>query len=314
MTVQPQEEVARRHVDCAFLPELRQRGYGTSKNFERRLQGVERVIRAMRQHLDQPMTNKVMSSIACFSPYHFNRMFRNLTGIPPIQFHHALRLQRAKQLLATTDLCVTEICFEVGYNSLGTFVTRFHELVGLSPTSFRRFSQQVASVDMREFKSWLLGHCDRINEGNLIVGNISHIGTFDGVVFLGLFRRGIPEGQPLACSLAFNDDTYSIAAPEKGQYSVFAVAVPWATSGAQLLTLESISRGKTDVAACEGGKSFCDTDLALSPPSILDPPILTVIPLLIRRLLVRSETAFAPVRRNTEAAHLVSNPVVLNRA
>src|SRR4051812_48143804 len=92
-----------------------------SRNSELHKRSIERVILAMRCHLDRPMTNGEMADIACFSPCHFNRVFHQVTGVPPSHFHAALRLQRAKQLLMFSDLGVTDICFEVGYSSLGSF-------------------------------------------------------------------------------------------------------------------------------------------------------------------------------------------------
>jgi transcriptional regulator GlxA family with amidase domain len=97
---------------------------------------AERVVREMRQRLGDSLTLDEMAEIAMMSPYHFNRVFRRLTGIPPSQFLGALRLEAAKRLLLTSERSVTEICFEVGYNSLGTFTTRFNQLVGLRQLSY----------------------------------------------------------------------------------------------------------------------------------------------------------------------------------
>lgn len=91
----------------------------------------------MRERVDDTLPLHAMAEIAHLSPYLFTRAFRQFTGIPPGEFLATLRLERAKQLLLTTDLSVAEICFEVGYNSLGTFTTRFTRLVGLSPGRVR---------------------------------------------------------------------------------------------------------------------------------------------------------------------------------
>src|ERR1700716_965915 len=85
-------------------------------------EAVERVIQTMHDRLDEPLTLHEMSRIAYISPYHFNRIFRQITGIPPNQFFYALRLETAKRLLLTTNTSVTDVCFDVGYNSLGTFI------------------------------------------------------------------------------------------------------------------------------------------------------------------------------------------------
>lgn len=99
---------------------------------------VERSIHTMRANLHQPLTLEDLASAACLSPYHFNRVFRRLVGIPPIEFLTALRFQTARQLLLSTPLSVTDICFAVGYTSIGSFTTRFTQMVGLSPRLLRQ--------------------------------------------------------------------------------------------------------------------------------------------------------------------------------
>ena len=104
---------------------------------------IERVIAVMRERVDHALPLHAMADIAHLSPYHFARVFRQVIGIAPGEFLGALRLERAKQLLLTTDLSVSEVCFEVGYNSLGTFTTRFTRLVGLSPGRMRDLPERL---------------------------------------------------------------------------------------------------------------------------------------------------------------------------
>ena len=106
---------------------------------------VERVIATMRARVDDALHLSTMAEIAHLSPYHFARTFRQVTGIPPGEFLSTVRLQRAKELLLTSDLGVGEICFEVGYNSVGTFTTRFTRLVGLPPRRMRRLPAELGS-------------------------------------------------------------------------------------------------------------------------------------------------------------------------
>jgi AraC family transcriptional regulator len=258
-------------------------GLEKGRNHCMHVRSVERVIHAMTQCLDRPMHNNEMADIACQSPFHFNRVFHRLTGVPPIQFHYALRLQQAKRLLISTDLRITDICFEVGYGSLGTFVTRFNALVGLSPTSFRRFARQLAPRDLWEFRSQLTALRGFAAPRSAIITGAITAHDSRGVVFSGLFRRGIPEGEPTSCAHSLDEPTYTISAPENGNWFVFLVAVPWTATGMQLLLLDGLPRGRSGVisrgdAGCSG-----DTSIALRPPSLLDPPILTAIPLLMWR-------------------------------
>ncbi|HEX2108416.1 MAG TPA: helix-turn-helix domain-containing protein [Rubrobacteraceae bacterium] len=69
-----------------------------------------------------------------------------ITGIPAGGFLCNLRPQRAKEPLLTTDLFASEVCFEGGYASLGTFTTRFTQLVGVSPGRMRRLTEELSAA------------------------------------------------------------------------------------------------------------------------------------------------------------------------
>lgn len=75
---------------------------------------------------------------ACLSPFHFNRVFARAFGETPHEFVTRLRIEEAKKLLLAENQSVTDICLDVGYESLGSFSTRFRSLTGLSPATFRR--------------------------------------------------------------------------------------------------------------------------------------------------------------------------------
>jgi AraC-like DNA-binding protein len=85
-----------------------------------------------------PLDLTAMAAEAGFSRYHFAREFRNAFGETPGAYLSRRRVERAKDLLASANLTVTEICMVVGFTSLGSFSRRFAELVGCSPTEYRR--------------------------------------------------------------------------------------------------------------------------------------------------------------------------------
>lgn len=85
----------------------------------------------------EPVQLPDVAAVAHVSPFHFHRTFVRAYGETPHAFLTRLRVDRAKALLATTDLPVVEICLAVGYSSVGTFSRRFAELVGRSPTEYR---------------------------------------------------------------------------------------------------------------------------------------------------------------------------------
>jgi AraC-like DNA-binding protein len=75
---------------------------------------------------------------ACLSPFHFHRLFRGTFGETPHDFVTRMRMDRAKQLLASGEMTVTEVCMEVGYSSLGSFSSKFQAIVGSAPSEYQR--------------------------------------------------------------------------------------------------------------------------------------------------------------------------------
>jgi AraC-like DNA-binding protein len=99
-------------------------------------------LRRVRDRIDreyaQPLNVDALALDAHMSPGHFSRQFRAAYGESPYSYLMTRRIERAMALLRRGDLSVTEVCFEVGCSSLGTFSTRFAELVGMPPSDYRR--------------------------------------------------------------------------------------------------------------------------------------------------------------------------------
>ncbi len=90
----------------------------------------------------QPLDVPALARRALMSPGHFSRSFRAAYGETPYSYLMTRRIERAKALLRRGDLSVTEVCFEVGCSSLGSFSSRFSELVGESPSAYRARSHE----------------------------------------------------------------------------------------------------------------------------------------------------------------------------
>jgi transcriptional regulator GlxA family with amidase domain len=108
-----------------------------------------RVRDLMRDCLDQPLTLEDLSLEVDLSAWHFLREFRTAFGETPHDFLTRLRVERAKELLTISSRPVTEICFDVGFSSLGSFSTLFRREVGMSPAQFRRQVRTWVSVPGR---------------------------------------------------------------------------------------------------------------------------------------------------------------------
>ena len=99
-------------------------------------------LRRVRDRIDRdyarPLDVEALARGAHMSAGHLSREFRSAYGESPYSYLMTRRIERAMALLRRGDLSVTEVCFEVGCSSLGTFSTRFTELVGMPPSSYRR--------------------------------------------------------------------------------------------------------------------------------------------------------------------------------
>jgi AraC-like DNA-binding protein len=80
----------------------------------------------------------VLSGVAGVSKFHFLRLFAAAYGVTPGAYLSKRRIERAQDLLRATNLTVTEVCHAVGFSSLASFSSRFHELVGETPSEFQR--------------------------------------------------------------------------------------------------------------------------------------------------------------------------------
>jgi AraC-like DNA-binding protein len=95
---------------------------------------------------------------ACLSPFHFHRLFRATFGETPHDFLTRRRMERARHLLASGEMTVTEVCMEVGYSSLGSFSTKFQSLAGRTPTEYQRTVRRVFGYQ-RPWKIMLVPSC-----------------------------------------------------------------------------------------------------------------------------------------------------------
>ena len=98
-------------------------------------------LRRARDHVDRyhrdPLDLEELARVAGVSKYHFARSFEATYGETPIRYLTRRRIERAQDLLRAANLTITEICMLVGFSSLGSFSSRFTQLVGETPTAYR---------------------------------------------------------------------------------------------------------------------------------------------------------------------------------
>lgn len=98
---------------------------------------MNRVLSCIQQNLDQPLTLQTLAAQACFSPYHFHRIFSAFTGETLHSYIRRLRLENAANLLRHTQRTVTDIAFDSGYETPGAFTKAFKNQFGTGPSAFR---------------------------------------------------------------------------------------------------------------------------------------------------------------------------------
>jgi AraC family transcriptional regulator len=226
---------------------------------------VERVIETMLENLSEELRVEDMARTAMFSKFHFTRIFQRVTGISPGRFLSAVRLQEAKRLLLTTEWNVTDISLRVGYNSVGTFSTRFTKSVGLSPTAYRKlggFTSLIATQHTGQFGNTVTGTACKPPRSN---------GT--GPIFLGLFPNRIPEGRPVRCAVLEDEETFRFTGVPDGSWWLLCQSISGDPHG---LLHQEIFVATVGPLTLSGGRE-ATVDARLSPVSKLDPPVLLAL-------------------------------------
>jgi AraC-like DNA-binding protein len=118
-----------------------------SRSIEDRNRRMLRARDAMDRAFAQPLDVGALARVAHASPAHFSRQFRATFGETPHRYLQRRRVERAMELLRETERPVTEICFDVGFNSVGTFSRTFCGIVGEPPSAYRaRFADGGAAL------------------------------------------------------------------------------------------------------------------------------------------------------------------------
>lgn len=239
----------------------------------------------MRTHFQDALTLSEIAESVRLSPFHFNRIFRSITGIPPSMYLAALRIEHAKKLLLTTSLNVTGICFDVGYNSLGTFTTRFTQFVGVPPSHLRQLSQDKGAEKLFQNWPWLQAHLPSLatcSGRHSVEGYISTPYPFDGLIFIGLFADPIPQGVPISCAILTEQGYYSLGLVPEGKYYLFSTILRRSQNLIDLLKGENTLRCSSQHPIFIRHDDTCRIeDLTLSPMHWIDAPILIALPCLL---------------------------------
>ena len=113
-----------------------------------------------------PLTVRDLARAAGMSPYHFLRLFNDVFGVTPRQYLMRVRLDHARELLVG-GASVTDVCFDVGFSSLGSFSSLFRREVGRSPSDYQRHKRVIVGVPATIGRLWV-PHCFLMHYTNAI--------------------------------------------------------------------------------------------------------------------------------------------------
>ncbi len=196
---------------------------------------VERVIRHMQLHLDQPLDLHDWAQIACLSKFHLVRVFDEITGTTPHHFLACLRVQRAKELLLQTRESILNICLQVGYSSPGTFSNTFSNLVGVSPTQFRRLPKRLTPTLFAKAVWHFLASHPKMT-GPLLEGVVESTRKLHGFIFVGAFPMGVPQAIPFSGTVLLGPGTFRIQRPQMREFHLLAAFIPLSADLSTIVT------------------------------------------------------------------------------
>ena len=245
---------------------------------------VERVITTARERLGEPISLHEMSRVAYLSALHFNRVFHEVTGLPPNKFISAMRLDEAKRLLLNTDLSITDICFEVGYTSFSTFTRRFTERVGLGPREFRYLADRITPASVESLCAHYAELTGRATPHPSVEGFVESPKPGSGLIFVGLFDAHIPQSRPAGGALITSAGPFRIGPVPDGIYYLLAAALPNLADTLGYLLPDSsnllVGAGNGPVIVRQGRAIGC-FNISLRPMLLTDPPLLVSLPFLL---------------------------------
>lgn len=260
---------------------------------------IDEVIAYIHRHLNEPLPLARLAGYAAYSPYHFTRIFKERTGLPPLYYVSALRLQKAKDMLLRTNLSVRDIGLEIGQQSLGTFTTRFTERVGVTPSDFRNSARLTGHYlhSLQTLDNWSPPQLAAAGRYLRVDGTVRAEAPFEGVILIGLFAKPIPEGLPLYGTLLGSLGSFSFTDVRPGTYYLMATSVSWGAQAVDVLVPQTTLRARLkEPIVVEPFTPVAHQEIALHPPRPDDPPILISLPLLMNIFLSRIRTQSLSLR------------------
>jgi AraC family transcriptional regulator len=216
---------------------------------------LARVLAYIEGHLDEPLPLEDLAAVACFSPYHFHRVFRGMVGESVKEHVRRLRLERAARRLLGSDSTVLALALDAGYETPESFTRAFEARFGLAPSVFRGNGGKMNAVSKSEKAALPAVDVTVRRMQPLRVAYVRHIGPYNqvGEAWSKLMMWAGPKGVlgPNAVRLGISHDDPEITPPERLRYDA-ALAVPDSVTGSGEVAIQEIGGGEYAVAIHRG--------------------------------------------------------------
>lgn len=238
----------------------------------------------MWENCGRPLSLDDIAAFVKYSKFHFARKFQREAGCSPGRFLCAVRMARGKQLLSTSKATVSDIAASVGYQSLGTFTTRFTKIVGLTPAQYRRSPR----ADLTPFDLAAPGVAHDFNPRGCVTGRLIGTQRNRGTrAHVSVFSSTRPLMRPIAAGFVDPEEGFSFSGLPCGKWLMRAITVERGSEDSLAEVLVGVS-DEFDVRQAHQVRA----DVALQEPRAGMVPALLSLPGLDRYLssLLRSST------------------------
>ncbi|WP_329137653.1 helix-turn-helix transcriptional regulator [Streptomyces sp. NBC_01476] len=218
----------------------------------------------------EPLSLEQLAEAAYFSKFHYARTFTQVTGTSPGRFLAAIRLFMGKQHLLETRASVTDITYRVGYNSLGTFTSRFTQSVGISPARYRFLAR--CGLPPLILPTPHLDHAT-----STVTGHLQFPPDAGPVrVYVGAFNTPVLAGFPQSCDILDEPRPFRLHVTD-GLWFIRAAAV--APHDAEPVPHIRLPRliGSGSAIRARGGRMY-RADVQLRTVTSIDLPVLLALP------------------------------------
>ncbi|MCU9614891.1 AraC family transcriptional regulator [Caldibacillus lycopersici] len=237
-------------------------------------------IEYMKSHLNEDITSEQLAYYIGYSPYHFSRVFKEVTGVSPRHYLSALRIESGKQVLVNSSDSIVKAMLKAGFRSSGTFSSKFKQFVGVSPKQFQQTMESLHQF-VNDFDSHTI--LDPLEAfAPSITCKVIAPPTFKGTIFVGLFPRPIPDQVPIVgTALPHHQTSCTFSNVPTGKYYLLAAAISRSLNPKHYFDLSNALRGMADDPIHTEHNSATFTEVTLREPLPFDPPILINLPKLL---------------------------------